>query len=623
MSPISESDLFGLVRPDVDAHTLGISAVGKLLADCGYTVHIGNADVAAAVAEIHKINNISLLVAWIKAKGITRLGFSYRLDPVNAGLNFGRVYRQLQDHRMFREQGGTLAGLYFAGLPPACKRIAAEYGDRVPVFQGDETQVETLLRMGVPAHRIPASLSGSTQYDDDRLAFARALVRSDACSVQQPVDHAGYKEYGTRRDTLAARIRNKRARGLPPLMRVHAGPYSPNYAEARKEFIGWLHTLRDTRFLDIVSVGSSQLSQSDFGTDWKDRPNGGGVPINSEQDLADIREAASPMLVRTYSSTRNVPAMAEVYERSLNIAWHALSLWWFNKIDGRGPNGVLQNLEEHLATLRVIARHNKPFEPNIPHHFSFRGGDDHSYVLSSYLAAITAKRHGVKQLVLQTMLNTPKYTLGIQDLAKARALLKLVRELEDADFKAYHQPRAGLDYFSPDLDKAKVQLAAVSCMMDDIEPGDDQGPDIIHVVSYSEAVHLATPPVINESIQITLHALGAYRKAKKAGQMDDMLHHREVEERTLDLYRSVKQTVQTLEKHIPDLYSPRGLYEVMRRGVFAVPYLWEGREEFKAATAWKTSIVDGGIHVVDAQGKVIPPAERMAMIFDGGMVQAS
>lgn len=608
---VAPRDVFGLVRPDIDVHTLGVSMVGKLLSDCGYRVHIGDAALAAAVAGIHKINNISLLVAWIQAHGITRLGFSYRLDPASAVQNFGRVYCQLQDHRMFRDQGGPLVGLYFAGLPPACARIVSEYGGRVPVFLGDETQMETLGKIGVPPDRIPADVAGSSEYDDTRLAFARTLLDADAHLFQQPVDRSGYPEYGTRRDTLAARIRHNRVLGLPPLMRVHVGPYSPNYTEARREFIGWLHTLRDTRFLDIVSVGSSQLSQSDFGTAWGERPNGGGVPINSIQDLEEIRAAASPMLVRTYSSTREVPRMAEVYEQHLNMAWHALSLWWFNRIDGRGPNDVRTTLGEHLDALRVIARHNKPFEPNIPHHFAFRGADDHSYVLSAYLAALVAKRLGVRQLVLQTMLNTPKYTWGVQDLAKARALVQLARELEDARFTVYHQPRAGLDYFSPDLAKAKVQLAAVTCMMDDVEPANPQGPDIIHVVSYSEAIHLATPPIINESIQITQYALAAYRRAKAEGRMPDMVHNQEVRERTAELYRQVRETVRTLEQSIPNLYSADGLYEVFRRGVFATPYLWEGREEFKAAVAWKTSLVGGGVHVVDEQGNVIPPHLRV------------
>ena len=53
------------------------------------------------------------------------------------------------------------------------------------------------------------------------------------------------------------------------------------------------------------------------------------------------------------------------------------------------------------------------------------------------------------------MLNTPRFTWGIQDLAKSRAMLKLVKELEDSHFRVVLQPRAGLDYFSADLDKAK------------------------------------------------------------------------------------------------------------------------------------------------------------------------
>ncbi|MCB0794010.1 MAG: hypothetical protein KDB88_04665, partial [Flavobacteriales bacterium] len=525
-------------------------------------------------------------------------------------------YRQLQDHQMFRDQGGSLIQLYFAGLPPACARVTATYRERVPVFIGDETQVETLRKLGVPDHRIPSEITSSARYDEERMAFARDLLQEGGHAGVLPVDRSGYPTYGTASDTLAARVRHGRLKAMPPLMRVHVGPYSPDYEEARKEFRSWLHTLRDARFLDIVSVGSSQLSQSDFGTDWGDRPNGGGVPINSEQDLEDIRHAASPMLVRTYSSTRNVAAMAEVFERHLNMAWHALSFWWFNRIDGRGPNDVLTGLREHLSALRVMAAHEKPFEPNIPHHFAFRGGDDHSYVLSSYLAAITAKRAGVKYLVLQTMLNTPKYTWGIQDLAKARSLLRLVRGLEDASFKVFHQPRAGLDYFSPDLDKARVQLAAVTAMMDDVEPGDRTGPDIIHVVSYSEAVHLATPAVINESIQITRHALEHYRIAKSTGRMDDMMHNGEVEERTQQLTSDVLNTVRILERHIADLYSPEGLYEVLRRGVFAVPYLWEGREEFKEAVRWNTALVDGGVHVVDDQGRTIPTPERVAGIFE-------
>ena len=150
---------------------------------------------------------------------------------------------------------------------------------------------------------------------------------------------------------------------------------------------------------------------------------------------------------------------------------------------------MLENLKEHFEAIRYIATTGKPVAPNVPHHFAFRGADDITYIVSGYLAAKACKELGVKHLILQNMLNTPKYTIGIQDLAKGRAMLRLVRGLEDSNFSVSLQLRAGLDYFAPDLEKAKVQLAAVTCMMDDIDPENDNSPEIIHVVNYSEAVN--------------------------------------------------------------------------------------------------------------------------------------
>jgi hypothetical protein len=610
-----KKDVFGFIRPEIDVHTLGISTVSKLLEDCGYEVIIGDADIATAVARISKLDNISLLIKWINRHRITRLGFSYRLDPNNAQLNFGKVVHLLRDKKMFKDQGGPIEKLYFAGLPEACYRIDEEYHGEFLTFIGDETQIETLRKLDIPPEKIPSFISQGSKYDDDRLSFAKSFIESGSYRLFNKTRVTNYPEFGTFEDTLAKRISANRKSSKLPLTRVHVGPYQPNYIEAKKEFLSWLRSLSVRGLLDIVSVGSSQLSQSDFGTEWGDRPNGGGVPINSEKDLNDIWQVARPMLVRTYSATRNVPQMAEVYERTINIAWHALSLWWFNKIDGRGPYDVLKNLQQHFEALKVIARHGKPFEPNIPHHFSFRGGDDYTYVLSSYLAALAAKRLGIRYFVLQTMLNTPKYTWGVQDLAKARALLKLVRELEDRSFTVFHQPRAGLDYFSPNLDKAKIQLAAVTMMMDDIEPENANGPDIIHVVSYCEAITLATPEYINESIQITLSALEEYRYAKLNGLMEDMNHSNDVSERTEDLYFEVKSIVTMLEAKIPNLYTPEGFYEVFRSGVFAVPYLWEGREEFAEAVKWKTGLVNGSVQVLDEEGKPIKPSKRLKLMF--------
>jgi len=315
------------------------------------------------------------------------------------------------------------------------------------------------------------------------------------------------------------------------------------------------------------------------------------------------------MLVRTYAGTRRIEQLAHLHERSLDIAWHALSFWWFSRLDGRGPNDVLANLVEHHRVLDVVAATGKPFEPNIPHHFSFRGGDDATYVLSGYLAARSAKRRGVRTLVLQVMLNTPKATLGVQDLAKARALLALVRPLEDANFRVLLQPRAGLDYFSPDLTKARVQLAAVSALMADIEP---TGPDIVHVVSYSEAVHLADPSVIDESIRLTRHALRRWPEVRDRLGLAGALQRGDVAGRTAALLGEVRGRIEAMEAAIPDLYSPLGLYCAFAAGYLPAPSLWGCQDEFTAARAFRTKLVDGGVRLVDAAGRPLAPAVHLA-----------
>lgn len=312
----------------------------------------------------------------------------------------------------------------------------------------------------------------------------------------------------------------------------------------------------------------------------------------------DFWEAANPMLVRTYSGTKNVAAMADVYERTINIAWHALSLWWFDELDGRGPNTLYDNLKEHIETMRLVAAMGKPVETNVPHHFAFRGCDDVTYIVTGILAARMAKKCGVKNFVLQNMLNTPRSTWGVQDLAKSRAMLHIAKELEDDNFRIILQSRAGLDYFKPDLEAAKIQLASVTAMMDDIDPDNDHSPDIIHVVSYCEALYLATPDIINDSIKITRTALKEYRRLKKLGLTPDVKTD-DIAERTEILETSARKILAAMEETIPDLYSPEGLYIAFVAGWLPVPELWSDSDEFIHAKCWETKMQNGGTHLVD------------------------
>ncbi|MCE5257109.1 MAG: hypothetical protein LLF89_09735 [Spirochaetaceae bacterium] len=613
---IERNDRIGLIHPAIDAHTLGIVSFSQLMTECRIPAIVADDEVNRDLELLAAGTGGRVLSAWLQNEGISILGFSYRLDPADAAEKFGHLHDFLCRQRMLAAYGGRIRGLLFAGLPEACSMIQERYPRVGCLFKGDETPEETLALLGISVQMLPASLYGGMGYDTERMQLGREIINAGDYLDEQPAPAATYPQFGQRGDTVNARISNYGQRGMLPLIRVHAGPYLPDRKEAVALFGDWTRTLASSGFLDVLSIGTSQLTQSNFGEDWQGKNNGGGVPINSAAEFAGVWEAARPMLVRTYAGSNNIISLARLYEETIDNAWHALSFWWFCQIDGRGPNRVLANLHEHFAAIKYIASTGKAFEPNVPHHFAFRGSDDLSYVVSGYVAAKAAKKCGIHSLILQTMLNTPKTTWGIQDLAKARALTRLVRTLEDESFKVFLQPRGGLDYFSPDPAKAKAQLAAVTMLMDDIEPDSVSSPQIIHVVSYSEACRLADPPIMIESIKIARYALHQYRKAKTCGFLFGFLNGEELKYRESALLDDARKMVSTLESLIPDLYSPEGFYRMMVAGVFPLPWLTSCREEFPAAVSIQTKMACGGIKAVDSAGRVLLIGERIAMITE-------
>jgi len=606
---------YGFIKSGLDAHTLGISLLTQLLEGCGFKVYQSDIAISEAIDNIENIHSFEMFKRWIIQNKITHLGFSYRLDPKQGLETFGNlVYKIKNDSLLSRKNNEYIQKIYFAGLPESCELIEKEFGKEYETFRGDETPVETLKKLDVPDELIPKSIRENSIYDELRFSFGEKLINEEKQLQIHPFESYQYKYYGTVKDHLILRLSQAKKKNQLPLTRVHVGPYLKEREKALAMFSDWLKKLSKSQFLDIVSVGSSQLSQSKFGEDWSELPNGGGVPFNSEFELKAIREDAVPMLVRAYSGTKNVARIAEILEENLNMAWHALSLWWFNRIDGRGPLNVRQNLSEHIEALKYIAKVRKPYEPNIPHHFAFRGTDDVSYIVSAYLAAKTAKQIGIRYLVLQNMLNTPKSTWGVRDLAKSRALLRIVKNLEDKSFKVIFQPRAGLDYFSPDINKAKIQLAAVTALMADIEPEVKYSPEIIHVVSYSEALFLASPDIINESIQITRAALKHYSEFRKKYFINDIISSKELLAESVELYEEANILIRDMEKNIENLYTSDGLYKVFKMGYLPVPFLWESREEFSNAVNWSTGIIKGAVCVIDDYGKKMRIRDRLEKI---------
>lgn len=614
---------YGFIKPALDAHTLGIISAAELLRDCGYDVIFADDSVAKAMNDYKHEVRRKVVVDWIITNKINRLGISYRLDQDDAVNMLGYLIEELKNANLMKFQGGLIETVFFGGLSKTCEAIEKEFNGLVITFIGGESVHETLVKMGVIEDRIPSYIYEGSKYDDLLMKFGKEIIDNQNYLSYKPRDRSRYLEYGTDKDTINKRIDSNIKENFEPMIRAHVGPYTSKLTrmESVNEFINWTKVLAQSNYLDILSIGSSQLTQSNFGEDWENKTNGGGVPINSPEEYSMIWEASRPLLVRTYAGTKNILNLANMYEQTLNICWHALSLWWFNKLDERGPYDLYTNLEQHIKTIKCIAKSNKPFEANVSHHFAFRGADDTTYIVSAYLAAKLAKKLGIRTFILQNMLNTPRLTWGIQDLAKSRAMIKLVKSLEDSNFRVLLQPRAGLDYFKPDLYNARIQLAAVSALMDDIDPYNEMSPPIIHVVSYSEASHLATPDIINESIQITQHSLQKYRKMRKQGRIEDMGKNNDVNERSIELYKSAMKIISNIEGNIENPYTAEGFYKIFAAGFLPVPYLWGEVDEFKHAKNWKSKPVRGSIKVVDENDRVMK-TERIIEIANGNLRDA-
>lgn len=613
----NSSAIYAFLKTAHDAHTIGIQSAASLLLDCGYKVIRADEQVEMALSHITDERAREELIDWISHNNINRVGLTYRLDKADALRIFGYFIEELKKKQMLASQGGPVDAIFFGGLPESCSAIKKEFGNLVNCFQGGESARDSLITMGVPSEVIPPEMLEVSQYDDDREIFAKEIIDKGEYHYLKSQPTGTYPEFGSRQDSVLKRLRANRTGtlGKRPLIRAHVGPYSSDQKrfEAIRECADWARQLAGSGLLDIFSLGTSQLTQSNFGEDWRGKINGGGVPINSPDEYVQIYEAARPLLLRTYAGTKNISELAQMYEKTINICWHAMSLWWFNLLDGRGPYDLYTNLKQQILAIRYVASTGKPFEANVSHHFAFRGADDVTYIVSAYLAAKLVKQLGIKTFILQNMLNTPSSTWGVQDLAKSRAMLTLVRSLEDENFKVLLQPRAGLEYFVADPYKAKVQLAAVTCLMDDIEANNESSPELLHVVSYSEASHLATPEVIDESIKITLYTLKEYRRAKQRGLIDNMSKNTEALERERKLYLDSRQLIAYLENNYSDLYSAEGFYKIFAAGFLPTPYLWKETEEFIHAVKWRTKALHGSQVLINDLEDEMTISERLEL----------
>ncbi len=304
-------------------------------------------------------------------------------------------------------------------------------------------------------------------------------------------------------DFLVERIRQVRERENRPIIRAHigiaAGTIEPTVAAIEK--------LAEAEAFEIVSLAPDQTSQELLAKFIRGEEDPskylagqGGAPIRTVEDLQRLKAASQrgnfPM-TRIYTGTDELITLAHLWEDHLNICFPAVPIFFYNELDGRGPISIRDGFDEHFRTIEYWASIGKPLEINDPHQWGLRYASDDMQVTDHVLCAVIALKKGIKNYVMQMMFELPPEISAMDDLAKMKAAYELAAPLnKHFDFRILRQTRSGLPSFPPNLNQAKGHLAFGIYTQLYMQP------DILHVVTHSEAHHEASADDIIESCEI-------------------------------------------------------------------------------------------------------------------------
>ena len=315
-------------------------------------------------------------------------------------------------------------------------------------------------------------------------------------------------------DDLVERIKQVRELEDRPILRAHIGAA----AETIKPTVDGVKAISEAGCLEIVSLAPDQVTQAflpkfDRGEEnpKKYRNGEGGAPIRSREDLKSLKNATKcgnyPM-TRIYSGTDELVEAAKIFEETLHMPFPAVPIFFYNRLDGRGPLSILDGINEHFNTMRWWASINKPLEINDPHQWQLRRCSDDMYVTDHILCGIIALKMGLKNYVMQLMFDLPPEIKPLNDLAKMKAAFETIEPLtKHFDYHIIKETRGGLSSFPPNLDEAKSHLSMTTYWQMFMKP------EIVHVVSYCEAHHDAKPEDIVASCDITKQSFREYERA--------------------------------------------------------------------------------------------------------------
>ncbi len=482
------------------------------------------------------------------------VGVSYRLTPENGERLLGE----------FAEAAADLhaAGVRFAfgGTPPVAERAQA-LGFFERIFDGSQ-----------PPEAV--------------LAYLKGLVTSVPSELDIP-------------QTLVERIAWK---SPYPLLRHHFG--LPTVAAT----LSGIERIAEAQALDVISLGIDQDAQENFYHPERQDPRrtgAGGVPVRTPGDYRQLFQASrggNYPLMRTYSGTDDFMRLAEMYVETIHNAWCAIPLFWFNRMDGRGPWDLEGSLREHQQVMAWYGQRGLPVELNEPHHWGMREAPDVIFVVSAYLSAYNARRMGVRDYIAQLMFNSPPGLSDAMDLAKMLAVLDLIQPLAGPEFRIWRQTRTGLLSYPVDQTAARAHLAASIYVQMALKP------HILHVVGHTEALHAATAEDVIEACGLARRVIeNALRGAP------DLTADPAVTRRRKHLVQEAQVTLEAIRDLAgPDvqdpLSDPATLAGAVTGGILDAPQL---RNNPFARGQIRTQIVHSACVAVDDRGRPVSEKRRL------------
>lgn len=389
-----------------------------------------------------------------------------------------------------------------------------------------------------------------------------------------------------------------------PIIRHHIG------LETLEDTYEHIKILAESRLLDVISLAPDQNAQEHyFQQDQmpKGEDGAGGVPIRNEEHLRWMYEATRrgnfPMM-RCYSGTRDLYPFSKILKDTVNNAWAAIPLTWYSQLDRRSDRELLRAIRENMEAIAYNAEMGVPVEMNESHQWALRYCSDVIEVAISVITAKVAKHLGVKEMVMQYMLANPPSISPLMDLAKMQAKIDLMGEEEDENFKIYRMVRTGLLAYPADMDQAKGLISSTMFY------GTFLKPDIVHVVSYSEAVKRATSVEILESVRMVKKSMEIADK----GLLENIHEDKRFKNRLEFLKKEVRYLLGEISKlkDVEDpLVDPEVIYLAIREGLLDAP----GLKGFSVAKGnFRTEIHEGYHVTVDDDGKILEEEERIRRV---------